>query len=399
MGLGSIVGDVFGIGGDGGAGGTLGESSALFDKLKIPDIEDQKLKLEELIQQGVITPEQAQTYLQGDTGLKEISADPRLKNAQMASLSALQDISEGGGLTMTDKAKLAKIQADNASAEKGSREAILQNAKMRGVGGSGLELGAQMINQQGSATRRNQEGLDVAAQAEQRALEALMNSGQLAGQVRGQDFGEQSQVAQAQDSIDRFNAQNRQAVQEANIGRRTTANEQNLANRQRVADTNVATHNQEQQFNKGLPQQQFTNELSKATGKAGALNNVAQLQNSQAARQDQFLGGLIGAGGTIGAGAMIASDERSKTDIQDGDMDLESFLESLDPKKYKYKDPERFGEGDHVSVMAQDLEKTPMGRDAVKQDVDGTKLVDYAKLLPEIVAALGHLNKKVEGRA
>lgn len=402
MGIGKLLSGVMGVGKDGGAGATLEQSKALFDKLSIPDIESQKVKLEEMVLQGIITPEQAETFLQSDTGLKEISTDPRLKNAQMASLSALEDIANNGGLSMTDRSKLSEMESQIGQAERGSREAILQNARQRGVSGSGMELGAQMINQQGSASRRSQAGLDIAAQAEQRALEALMQSGQLSGQIRGQEFGEQSQTAAAQDAINRFNAQNKQAVDEANIGRRMGAQMANLGEKQRVSDSNVGIRNNQETTNKGLYQQQFQNQLAKAQGQSGALANIAQNQQAGAARQDQFLGGLIGAGATVGGGYMtgaaMASDERVKTNVRSGDMDLESFLESLDPKKYEYTDPAKYGEGEQVSVMAQDLEKTPMGRDAVQADDEGVKRVDYAKLLPEIVAALGHLNKKVEGR-
>jgi hypothetical protein len=394
MGLGSLVSGIFGVGGDGGAGGSLQEAKGLFDKIGLPDIEKQKLKLEEMVLQGLITPEQAQTFLQGDTGLKEISVDPRLKDSQMASLTALQDIANNGGLTMTDKSRLADIDSQVSQAERGSREAILQNARQRGVSGSGMELGAQLINQQGAAGRRHQGGLDVAAQAEQRALEALMQSGQLGGQIRGQEFGEQAQVQAAQDAINRFNQQNRQAVQEANIGRRMQAQQTNLGERQRVADSNVNTRNDQQKFNKGLFQQNFQNEMTKANAQASALNNIAQSQQNSAGRKDQFTGALIGAGAT-----MFASDERVKTNIESGDGDLESFLQSLDPKKYEYTDPAKYGGGEKVSVMAQDLESTPMGAGAVQEDPEGVKRIDYAKLLPEIVAALGHLNKKVEGRS
>jgi len=54
--------------------------------------------------------------------------------------------------------------------------------------------------------------LDVSAQAQSRALQALMQGGQLGGQIRQQDFGEQSEKAQAQDAINRFNTANRQQV-------------------------------------------------------------------------------------------------------------------------------------------------------------------------------------------
>lgn len=306
MALGKLVSGLLGIGGDSGAGNSLGQAQAMFDNIALPDIEAQKIKLEELVLQGVLTPEEAQTVLQQNTGLSEIATDPRLRAAQMGALSSLQEIGDNKGLTATDRAKLQQMSDDVGTAERGSREAILANARARGIGGSGLELASLLQGQQGAAQRRSQEGLNIAAMAEQRALDALMQAGQLGGQVRGQDFSEAARVAEAQDAINRFNAANKQSVLNQNIQARNQAQQYNLGERQRVSDSNVALRNQAQMHNKGLAQQQFQNQLAKAQGAAGLASNMAQLQESQKQRQDQgtagLLGSLIGAGGMIGAG-------------------------------------------------------------------------------------------------
>jgi len=101
--------------------------------------------------------------------------------------------------------------------------------------------------------------------------------------------------------------------------------------------------------------------------------------------------------------ALGMSDERAKTDVRDGDADLREFLDAVGAYSYRYKNPNAPGAapGRHVSPMAQEIEGTTVGRSAVVEGEDGRKRVDYARLLGAIVAAEGHLNKrlsKLEGR-
>lgn len=92
--------------------------------------------------------------------------------------------------------------------------------------------------------------------------------------------------------------------------------------------------------------------------------------------------------------AMAFSDERLKEEIRPGGDDIEAFLESVEPYSYKYKDPEH-GAGAYVSVMAQDLEKTELGRDLVIETPQG-KLVDYGKAFGLMLAANVHLYKEIK---
>lgn len=382
------LGSFLGMGKASGAMDSMAAAQAAINAIKVPEVEEQKVKLEQMVLEGKLTPDEANTYLQEATGLKEISIDPKLKSAQMGALSSLQEIGDSGGLRMSDKARLAEVSAEIGAQERGSREAILSSAKQRGLGGSGLELASQLQNQQGAASRRSQEGMNTAARAEDRALQALLQGGEMAGSLRGQDFEEQSRVQQAQDQINSFNTANKQQVQNVNVDRRNMAKGYNLDNTQRISDSNVGIRNTQETTNKGLTQQKFNNELSKAQASANVAAQMSSMQEAGAARKDQFGGSIIGAAGDI------ISDRRAKENIRNGDGKIDKFLESLTVSEYDYKPP--FDDGQkHVSVMAQDLEKTPMGRRAVEEDGQGVKRVDYSELLPEILASLAHLNKKI----
>lgn len=360
-----------------------------FSDLSTPNPADMQLQLEQLVQQGSLSPEQAQTIMLGQSSMNDVSADPQARQAQMEALAQLSDITNSGGLTAIDKAKMNEIFTDEDTKARGAREAIIQNAQARGMGGSGLDIAAQLQNQQESANRANTRGLDVAAQAQQRALDALAQQGQLGTQVAGQTFDQGAAKATAADAIAKFNAQNQQQQVNTNTAARNDAAAKNLAAKQAVADTNTGTRNAQQQYNKQLIQQNYENELKKRGGQTqvASANQQAAGQNSQ--NQANATNQTIGTGLTV---ASMFSDERGKENIES--FDPGEFLDSLTGYKYDYKD-KKHGEGKQVGVMAQDLEKTEAGSKMVVNTPEG-KVVEYAKAGPAILASLAELNKKVK---
>jgi hypothetical protein len=81
---------------------------------------------------------------------------------------------------------------------------------------------------------------------------------------------------------------------------------------------------------------------------------------------------------------------------EDG-FDPKNFLDKLKAYSYEYKNPELpgAGEGRHLSVMAQDLEKAgPVGRSMVMETPQG-KMVDYGKGFGAILAAQADLNGRL----
>lgn len=366
-----------------------------FEGLATPDVNDMKIQLEGLVSQGVLTPEEAQFYEQNPTELSNITLDPQFQQAQLDALNSLQDISSSGGMTTADKANLGQIASDEASQQRGAREAILQNAQARGVGGSGLELLSQMQNQQDSATRQSQRDLDVAGMAQQRALQALQAAGSLGGEMQSNEFGRKAEIAGAQDYINQFNAQNKNQFSLANTGARNDAQEKNLAEKQRISDANTGTTNAQRQYNTQLAQQDYENQLKKASGVAGGYSDEA----NQAAKRGEQVTKMTGAAIQSGATAAgIPSDRNLKENIEP--FDASKFLDSLTSYKYNYKNPQRDGEGEFAGPMAQDLEKTPEG-DSLVEDTPEGKRVDYGKGFGTILAALTDVHNRVknlEGR-
>jgi hypothetical protein len=363
------------------------EGVKAFKQLSLPDIKKMELELEELVTQGIIKPEEAKVYLQQKSAASDISTDPMFDQAQMEALDSLADLSEGG-LTDMDKAALAKIASEEQVASRGAREAILSNAQARGVAGSGLEMLDQLTNAQDSATRQSARDTDVAGMTQQRALDAIQARGALAGNMSDRDFGRKLNIADRTDAIDRFNTSNRNEIGLVNTGARNQAQYANLEDKRRVADTNVNTRNQQQQYNKSLAQQDYENRLKKASGISGAQSAVSAAHSQAGANNLNLAGTSLE---MVTKGGIAASDRNLKKNI-DEDFDASNFLNSLTSTKFQYKDPEKFGEGDRVGVMAQDLEK--VAPEAVEDTPEG-KMVDYNRMGGRILAALTSMNDRV----
>lgn len=141
----------------------------------------------------------------GPTALAKITADPRFRQAQEESLSALADISKNGGFSLEDQANLNRFQNEAARRASGQRAAVLERLASRGIAGGGAEIAQNIAAQQDTANREAQMGLDLAAQGRKRALDAILARGDLASRLESADYNRQAQAATAQDAIDRFN--------------------------------------------------------------------------------------------------------------------------------------------------------------------------------------------------
>jgi len=270
-----------------------------YNRVIPPTEEELKAKLQSLVYSGDLTVEQAQSIMQDPSLLQSMSVDPTGIAAQKASLAKLQDISNQGGLTAEDLSQLSQIQSRNSQAERGSREAVLQNAQERGVSGSGLELASQLLNQQSGATRNSQEGLGVAAQAQKRALEALATSGTMGGQMNQQAFNESSTKAAAQDAINKFNTQTSNTVNMANTDSANAATARNLETKQNISNQNVGLANTQATNDAAARQQAYANAMAKASGISGQLTGLATNTANQSANERAQLGNLLSTSGQI----------------------------------------------------------------------------------------------------
>ena len=276
----------------------LKENKALWKALQTPSVENLQVSVQDAIASGKLDPKMGQAILQDPSFMKEVGANPQLVQAQEQSLQSLQDVGRAGGQDAMTRARMAETMGQVGQQERASREALQSQAQRRGIGGSGVDLAQQAIAQQRGADRAGMLGFQTAADAEQRALQALSQSGQLAGQMRGQQFSEDAQRAQAMDRIAQFNTRHRQQLQEANIGRDMQAQQFNLG----MGERNVDRQMQARYHNTGAYQKDFQNRAQRTQGISGA--NTALSQNRQQTGQ---MFGRLGGSLMSSGGQMIAS--------------------------------------------------------------------------------------------
>lgn len=287
----------------------LKKALAAIQGVQTPTAEQLTLpKLQEYVQQGLLTPDQYKAILADpDTYSKVISAtlDSSGSNAQKAALQQLGGIVQAGGSTDINKANLINNINTTNQAMKGARGAIMQNAQERNVAGGGLEFMKQLADEQGNAEIANQGAVNSAANNAQLALNAIAQQGQLGGQMQGQANQMSQSQAEAAKQIAEYNAMLQSQAEEYNANQMNEAQKANLAEKQRIADTNVGNTNARTAYNAQVPQTIYQDQMGKAGALAGVYGNQADLAQKHAQQDAAFTGGLIGAGATLG-GSYVA---------------------------------------------------------------------------------------------
>lgn len=130
------------------------------------------------------------------------------------------------------------------------------------------------------------------------------------------------------------------------------------------------------------------NNLSSAVGSYGSnvSNNYTGLGSANAAAhiaQGNQQAGLVGT--AVGA---LFSDERLKEDLVEIDpVELAEMRAQLKAFRFKYKSKDH-GAGDWIGVMAQDLERSKLGRTLVFEDENGRKQIHMPRLLSLFLATM-----------
>lgn len=148
----------------------------------------------------------------------------------------------------------------------------------------------------------------------------------------------------------------------------------------------------------------IANEQAKANAEATAKKRGALMGGLGAGM------GMLGGGGEGGGGlkdvASLAStfamfsDENLKEDIKPADgKDMDKFLDAISAKEYKYKEGVSklpgAAPGERTGILAQDLEKSKVGKQLVKDTPVG-KAVDIGQSVGALLASQAHLNEKIK---
>jgi len=142
----------------------------------------------------------------GPSSLAGIQPDAQARTQEEAAISQLQDIADRGGLSLADMQALNEVQA-NLNRNNSARQAGLANQyAARGQLGSGAQLAMDLANQQNAAQSANQQGESAAAQAQQRAMQAILQKAQASRTMSNDDYQRKLAAAQAADAIAKYNA-------------------------------------------------------------------------------------------------------------------------------------------------------------------------------------------------
>ncbi len=146
------------------------------------------------------------------------TGDVEASLAQRDALLRLQEASREGFNTI-DRAAINRAMSEANQNERMQREAAMARLDPN----SGAAMAARLGAQQSSANRANQQALDIAAASRQRALQSLGAYGNLASNMRNQEFGEQSSIDKFNAELSRFNSQGGLNAQQYGIGNQLAA--------------------------------------------------------------------------------------------------------------------------------------------------------------------------------
>lgn len=210
------------------------------------------------------------------SGIKE---DDGLRNTQVNALRGLEEEYASGGNSEADMAA-NQLAGDAVQQQAASASANLgQSLANRGIRNSGLAAALSTQIQQNAGNQLGNMAQQNAVAARLRAMQALEASLSGAGGVRNQDYRKSSDVARAQDELNRFNA-----VQRTNA---TNANNQ-------------------------WAQQGFNNAMNRNAAEANAVNGVASGYERQAAGTRATGAGVANAAIDWGTGEQDAEEKKNR---------------------------------------------------------------------------------------
>lgn len=300
--IGGMIGGSQASGAQGAASDARAAALAEYAGISIPEAEEMMLNLQQYATAGTLSPELEQILQLGPSAMEQVSTDPRLRNQQTQALNQMEQIANTG-MTEADRASFELARQNAARQNQAQQNAIMQEMQQRGQGGAGAELLQRLTASQSGAQMLQQAQLEKAQQQQAARTAALRDMGSMAGNLRTQDFGENTAKANARDAINQFNLQNATNVGARNVASKNNAQAANLSNLQDVLNKNVDTSNKQQVHNKGLQQTTFDNKMKLAGAKAGQLNANAGASDKEAANTAAMWSTIGQGAGNLLAGA------------------------------------------------------------------------------------------------
>lgn len=142
----------------------------------------------------------------GPSALEGIQPDAQTRTDEQAAIAQLDDIAKSGGLTLADKEALNRLEQTQSRAA-GARNASTANQyAARGQLGSGQQLAMELAANQNATQNANASGEGIAAEAQKRAMQAVLEKGKASHDLSSEDIARKTRAAEAADAIAKYNA-------------------------------------------------------------------------------------------------------------------------------------------------------------------------------------------------
>jgi hypothetical protein len=256
-------------------------------------------QLQQFVNAGIMTPEEAQSYLAGPTNYSTLTSENSGMDAEQEAIGKLRDIVNSGGADAEEQANIQQILNTLSTTESGNNAAIVADNARRGVGNSGLTMASRLASNQNDATNANMNALQTGAAEEARNLAAIEGLGTLGGNVQGQEYTAGANKASAADAIAKFNAQQEQDISKVNATATNAAKAANLANAQDIANKNTVSAQTQEASIPAAQQQAYQDALNKAAAGMSGADSLANIKETTGQQNAGILGGLIGTAGTV----------------------------------------------------------------------------------------------------
>jgi len=282
----------------------LNRAMQAYGQVSVPT--QQELSLPELqmyVQAGIMSPGEAQAYLQQSNAYEQQVIPQTGTSAMVEALNQLSGIANAGPEgTPMQQAQAANTIEQMNQATRGQRGAIEQAMQAKGTPAAMIQ--AAMANQyQGQdAQQAHLDAMNQQAAAYQAAITALAQKGNVGQALQGQQNQQANTVADAQNAMQQFNAANQQQASQLNAQLKQQANAANTQNAQNVSNANVGTNNARTEYNTRQRQTVFDDAMRRAAGMAGVGQNQAENYQKMGEQSAGVAAGLIGAGSSMMGG-------------------------------------------------------------------------------------------------
>ncbi len=153
----------------------------------------------------------------GPSKLGGVSMDGKYKAASDEALDRMMGIAKADGMDAQSISKLNQAKNAAYGVERGMRGAADATLARRGMFNSGAAVSSAHAASQAGTDRAYQGSIATAADASERALQALMNGGNMASRLGQADLDQKNRVAGADDRIAEFNLGHRAGSEKALI--------------------------------------------------------------------------------------------------------------------------------------------------------------------------------------